>query len=515
MGKQPQSKIYDVFISYRHEEPDCTFAHELINKLENIGYEVAFDDRDFVLGKFPISEIRRCVKESRFTLAIISPRYLKSDYTILLSQALDINECKYKIIPLVLEQVEMPDELSNILSINITNILEKPAYISFGKIIDLFERLKDVLGPPNSQTQNNDPNKTLLYELVRLTGGTVQSKLGRFRSIAKQLKFKEKIFELITQPENQIENIFKELKQLLKKSLHLNDICMTILQVHQVHQNNETNKEKYKAKYLIKSHQTRRHTDPNYLINSKSTARQCLETREIEFHLDKFKAEKEGKYYISENDKNRKLEKGSIYCYPVLVSLSNRNFKDTYIISINTYNNKTLYEGKDPERINIIKTIFKETCRRIKLELILLSIKKWQSNHLSIFLCYNSEDKSEVKKIGSQLKEEGLSPWLDEWELQPGIPWQRMLDKHIDKINAAAVFLGSSGVGPWQQMELEAYLRKFAERNCPVIPVILPGASNLPELPSFLNGMTWVDFRQNESNPLERLIWGITGEKSL
>ena len=136
------------------------------------------------------------------------------------------------------------------------------------------------------------------------------------------------------------------------------------------------------------------------------------------------------------------------------------------------------------------------------------------TDQFDVFLCHNSEDKSAVKKIGLQLKEKDLHPWLDEWELRPGIPWQRLLEQHINEINAAVVFLGPSGIGPWQQMELEAYLREFVKRNCPVIPIILPGVSKLPELPIFLRGITWVDFRQDEPDPLERLIWGITGERS-
>ena len=62
-------------------------------------------------------------------------------------------------------------------------------------------------------------------------------------------------------------------------------------------------------------------------------------------------------------------------------------------------------------------------------------------DRFDVFLCHNSEDKSAVKEIGLQLKEEGLRPWLDEWELRPGMPWQRLLEEHIDQIAAAAVFL--------------------------------------------------------------------------
>jgi hypothetical protein len=141
------------------------------------------------------------------------------------------------------------------------------------------------------------------------------------------------------------------------------------------------------------------------------------------------------------------------------------------------------------------------------------AVKQPEQYSFDVFLCHNSEDKPQVKKIGNQLKERNLYPWLDEWELRPGFPWQRLLEAQIEKIKAAAVFVGVSGIGPWQQMELEAFLREFVSRQCPVIPVILPGASQKPKLPVFLANFTWVDFRQGQPDPLERLIWGITGEK--
>ena len=45
------------------------------------------------------------------------------------------------------------------------------------------------------------------------------------------------------------------------------------------------------------------------------------------------------------------------------------------------------------------------------------------------------------------------------------------------------------------------------------VPVILPDVKGEPEMPDFLKDFTWVDFRQTEPEPLERLIWGITGKR--
>ena len=136
------------------------------------------------------------------------------------------------------------------------------------------------------------------------------------------------------------------------------------------------------------------------------------------------------------------------------------------------------------------------------------------SNQFDVFLCHNSIDKPAVRKIAQKLKQRGLRPWFDEWELRPGLLWQRELEKQIQNIKSAAVFVGANGFGPWQDMELDAFLRKFVRRGDPVIPVILDDCIEAPELTdTFLEGMTWVDFRQLDTDPFERLVWGITGQK--
>ncbi|MDB9459606.1 SUMF1/EgtB/PvdO family nonheme iron enzyme, partial [Dolichospermum circinale CS-545/17] len=80
-------------------------------------------------------------------------------------------------------------------------------------------------------------------------------------------------------------------------------------------------------------------------------------------------------------------------------------------------------------------------------------------------------------------------------------------------IRTAAVFVGNSGLGPWQIEEIKAFLRAFVNRKCPVIPVLLPNAPKEPKLPVFLQGLMWVDFREHDPEPLGQLIWGITGIK--
>jgi len=139
------------------------------------------------------------------------------------------------------------------------------------------------------------------------------------------------------------------------------------------------------------------------------------------------------------------------------------------------------------------------------------------SPKFDVFLCHNSEDKEAVIKIAEQLKYEyKIEPWLDEWELRPGFPWQAELEKQIAHIESAAVFVGKSGIAPWQEDEIYAFLREFKRRKCPVIPVLLPDAPQKPQLPLFLEGITWVDFREQTrvyTPAMDQLIWGITGIK--
>jgi hypothetical protein len=149
----------------------------------------------------------------------------------------------------------------------------------------------------------------------------------------------------------------------------------------------------------------------------------------------------------------------------------------------------------------------------IKNRIYQLGLKTFiDEKNFDVFLCHNTMDKAAVKIIGEQLKSNGILPWLDEWELPPGLPWQRLLEQQIESIHSAAVFVGKEGIGPWQGLEIEAFLREFVKRGCRVIPVLLTSAPAKPDLPVFLAGMGWVDFRQKDPDPLKRLIWGITGK---
>lgn len=137
-------------------------------------------------------------------------------------------------------------------------------------------------------------------------------------------------------------------------------------------------------------------------------------------------------------------------------------------------------------------------------------IGKQESKQFDVFLSYHGEDRSSVEVIARQLLERGIRPWLDVWELPPGQPWQPLIEQQIKNIPSEAVFFGASGHAPWRDLEMQALLRQFVKRGCPVIPVILRDhKGDDPDLPVFLEGMQWVDFRRFRPSAIDLLIWGI------
>jgi TIR domain len=131
-----------------------------------------------------------------------------------------------------------------------------------------------------------------------------------------------------------------------------------------------------------------------------------------------------------------------------------------------------------------------------------------------VFLSHNGNDKPTVRELKRLLAAKELRVWLDEDELRPGIPWQRLLEAGITRSASVAVLVGNDGLGPWEDEEMQGALRLAVNNERPVIPVLLPGSPPKPQLPMFLENRTWVDLRAgfNEEG-LARLIWGITGSR--
>lgn len=73
---------YDAFISYRQREPEKSWVQNvLVPSLDTNGLKVYVDYRDFRLGADLITEMSHGVEKSRYTVAVVTPSYLKSGFT--------------------------------------------------------------------------------------------------------------------------------------------------------------------------------------------------------------------------------------------------------------------------------------------------------------------------------------------------------------------------------------------------------------------------------------------------
>ena len=120
---QAGTPVYDAFISYRHTEPDRTHAIDILESLERRGLRVAIDFRDFAANEHFLSEMERCIKESRYVLCVITSQYLASDHTseeAIISKTLDLADRRKRLVPLVFERVELPVWLHGLVGIDFT-----------------------------------------------------------------------------------------------------------------------------------------------------------------------------------------------------------------------------------------------------------------------------------------------------------------------------------------------------------------------------------------------------------
>lgn len=106
-----RSWTYDVFLSYRHLEPDQGLALELAERMTAAGLRVALDRRTFEPQEPFLLEMDRCIRESHFTVALLSARYFASgDCTeeALLTRVRDLKDRERRFIPVMLEDIRLP-----------------------------------------------------------------------------------------------------------------------------------------------------------------------------------------------------------------------------------------------------------------------------------------------------------------------------------------------------------------------------------------------------------------------
>lgn len=153
-----------------YNEKDVEFATKLIEKCEKMGHSLCVKDRD-LLGGFPLESdaiLKLLENRCQRLIVIVSEAFLKSPMQVFITsfaQSLGIEQNQRKIIPILLEQCDLPQMLRFCFRFD---------YYKNSKIYNFWDRLdKTIKTRPTvarkSQHENDKYNSVLIWMLIYIT----------------------------------------------------------------------------------------------------------------------------------------------------------------------------------------------------------------------------------------------------------------------------------------------------------------------------------------------------------
>lgn len=136
-----QRFIYDVFISYSHRDADWVRGW-LVPKLKEAGLSVCIDHESFAPGAPSVTEMERAVRQSRKTVAVLTPAYLDknssgwTDFENMLVQTLDPNAREGRLLPVLLTKYEeIPLRLAHLTRLDFTATTERERTATLERLV--------------------------------------------------------------------------------------------------------------------------------------------------------------------------------------------------------------------------------------------------------------------------------------------------------------------------------------------------------------------------------------------
>src|SRR6266567_8952428 len=125
----------------------------------------------------------------------------------------------------------------------------------------------------------------------------------------------------------------------------------------------------------------------------------------------------------------------------------------------------------------------------------------------NVFISYASDTKPLAEELTRALESQGIEPWVDFKDLQPGQRWREELERAIDAAQWFVILVGSkSRATPWQEAEWSAALASsWADREKKLLPVVFGEG----DPPPFLRN--WVSLRidpEREASTWTRHVLG-------
>lgn len=105
-------------------------------------------------------------------------------------------------------------------------------------------------------------------------------------------------------------------------------------------------------------------------------------------------------------------------------------------------------------------------------------------NRFDVFLSFNGQDRVLVREVRRVLLQHGIRAYLDEEEVEPGTHWATRIPEMLAKSNCIAIFIGRGSISGWAKEEYAMALDESVTCGKKLIPVRLPGAVPIDQLPA-------------------------------
>lgn len=126
-----------------------------------------------------------------------------------------------------------------------------------------------------------------------------------------------------------------------------------------------------------------------------------------------------------------------------------------------------------------------------------------QSPHPKVFLSYASEDRDTAVRIAEGLGKRGVETWFDAVPL--GQSFSKRVTEAISASDYLVLLLSSHALASdWVKYELDAALvaKELTARDITILPVLIADT----EIPTFLQGIVYLDCRNNIEQGIQRLV---------
>ncbi len=116
----------------------------------------------------------------------------------------------------------------------------------------------------------------------------------------------------------------------------------------------------------------------------------------------------------------------------------------------------------------------------------------------NVFICYSRKDEGFALKLATNLKNQGVPIWLDQWDIPTGANWDRTIEKALDESNRLLLILSPSSTN---SDEVQCEWREALDDKKVVVPILYQPC----EIPYRLNTIQYIDFTSRSPDDEEAI----------